>query len=115
MRVYDIAEVCHAANRAYCETLGDYSQPSWHNAPTWQRKSAMTGVEYVRDNPDAKPEGSHNSWLAEKRETGWTFGPVKDPEAKTHPCFVPYEELPESQRMKDVLFLAVARALLGTT
>ena len=28
---------------------------------------------------------------------------MKDPAAKTHPCMVPYADLPESQRRKDAL------------
>jgi hypothetical protein len=59
-----------------------------------------------------QPEDSHNSWLAEKRRDGWVYGPVKNPKAKQHPCCVPYEDLTEEQKRNDVLFLAVARALL---
>jgi hypothetical protein len=36
---------------------------------------------------------------------------VKNPDAKEHPCFVPYDELPAEQRTKDYLFQAVVRAL----
>ena len=39
-------------------------------------------------------------------------GPVKDPEKKEHPCFLPYDELPLSQRIKDYLFTAVVEAAL---
>jgi hypothetical protein len=106
-----IAKVCHEANRAYCETLGDTSQPRWEDAPDWQKSSAVNGVEAAK-NPAAKPSDSHDSWLTEKRATGWKFGPVKDPAKKEHPCFVPYADLPPDQKAKDALFLAVARALL---
>lgn len=105
------ARLCHEVNRAYCAMLGDHSQPAWADAPEWQRASAIAGVRFALDNPDAKPEDSHNSWLAEKRATGWTYGPVKDPEKKEHPCFVPYDQLPLEQRAKDRLFLATVRAL----
>jgi hypothetical protein len=36
---------------------------------------------------------------------------VKDPEAKTHPCLVPYDDLPEYQQLKDRVFLAIRREL----
>lgn len=111
MTTEEIAKVCHEANRAYCETLGDTSQPKWEDAPEWQRTSAVHGVEAAR-NPAAKPSDSHEAWLAEKRATGWKYGPVKDPAKKEHPCFVPHADLPPEQKAKDVLFLAVARALL---
>ena len=50
------------------------------------------------------PRESHAGWLAEKVATGWVYGPVKDPAAKTHPCMVPFDRLPFSQQAKDVLF-----------
>lgn len=112
-RIESIARVCHEANRAYCATLGDTSQVAWEDAPEWQRASAVKGVEFNLANPDAPPSASHDSWLEEKRATGWKYGPVKDAEKKEHPCFVPYDELPEDQRRKDHLFKAVVAALGG--
>ena len=106
-----IAKVCHEANRAYCRALGDNSQLAWEDAPGWQRESAVNGVKHALANPDAKPSDSHESWLAEKRAAGWKYGPVKDPERKEHPCFVPYEQLPAEQKAKDFIFLAIARTL----
>lgn len=111
MQVEQIAKVCHEANRAYCENIGDNSQPTWENAPDWQKKSAVTGVQYHLDNPNSKPEDSHNSWLKEKEADGWKYGEVKNPETKEHPCYVPYEQLPVEQQKKDYLFLGVVRAL----
>lgn len=67
-------------------------------------------MEHARA-PHVGPEDSHNSWLAEKESGGWVYGPEKDEGAKTHPCMVPYDDLPVEQRRKDALFLAVARTL----
>lgn len=106
-----IAIVCHEANRAYCQTIGDSSQRPWNEAPAWQRTSAIKGVAFTVANPAVPPSGSHDSWLKEKSDTGWKYGPVKDESKKEHPCFVPYEELPIEQRRKDALFRAVVRAL----
>jgi hypothetical protein len=36
---------------------------------------------------------------------------VKDAELKTHPCLVPFEELPKFQQQKDRLFRAIVKAL----
>ena len=109
----DIAKACHEANRAYCLAIGDNSQPAWADAPDWQKASAIAGVEFIQANPDASPSASHESWLEQKRVDGWKFGPVKDPEAKEHPCFVPYDELPTEQRAKDYIFGAIARSFLS--
>jgi hypothetical protein len=106
-----IARVAHEINRAYCQALGDMSQPTWEEAPDWQRSSAMNGVRFHLDNPSAGPDHSHNEWLKEKETGGWKYGPVKNPETKEHPCFVPYEQLPVEQKAKDYLFRAVVHAL----
>lgn len=109
--VVDIARVCHEANRSLCDGLGDISQVSWDEAPDWQRDSAVNGVRFNLENPDAPASASHDSWLAEKEATGWKYGPVKDAEKKEHPCFVPYQQLPIEQQAKDHLFKAVCGAL----
>ena len=111
MNTEQIAHVCHEANRAYCLAGGDTSQPAWESAPAWQRESAVKGVEFALANPNAKPSDSHESWFAQKVADGWTVGPVKDPDAKRHPCMVPYDTLPPEQRAKDHLFLGVVRSL----
>lgn len=111
MTAEGIAKVCHEANRAYCESIGDNSQPSWEEAPEWQKKSAIEGVNFNVNNPDAPASSSHDSWLAVKEADGWKYGPVKDPENKEHPCFVPYDELPREQKAKDYLFKSVVMAL----
>lgn len=107
MKINQIAQICHDANRSYCQSLGDQTQKGWNNAPEWQKESAIAGVVFHLQNPDAKPEDSHNSWLAQKAADGWKFGEVKDPEKKEHPCFVPYDELPVNQQKKDLLFISV--------
>ena len=106
-----IARVCHEVNRAYCEAIGDYSQVPCNRAPDWQRQSAINGVRFHQSHPNSTPADSHKSWLAEKEADGWKYGPKKDPEAKEHPCFVPYEELPQEQRAKDYIFLGIVRAM----
>lgn len=107
----NLAEICHEANRRYCRTLGDHSQPNWEMAPAWQKESAINGVCFHLKNPGAPPSRSHEEWLKEKRAQGWTYGPVKDPDNKQHPCFLPYEGLPLTQQAKDKLFIAVVDAL----
>ena len=108
-----IARVAHEVNRAYCEALGDHSQPSWAEAPAWQRESALNGVNLHVDHPETGPEGSHVNWLAEKLAAGWKYGAVKNPEAKEHPCCVSFAALPREQQAKDYIFRAVVHALAG--
>ena len=111
MELFDIAKVCHEANRALCETQGDFSQHTWIDAEDWQIESSKIGIQYILDNPDATPESIHESWLKTKLETGWVYGLEKNVEKKTHPCCVPYDELPAKQKVKDALFGAIVNAL----
>lgn len=104
-----IAEVCHETNRAYCRVIGDNSQVAWADAPEWQRTSAIEGVAGAL--AGNTPEQQHESWLAGKARDGWVWGPVKDADAKEHPCFVAYANLPPEQRIKDALYIGVVRAL----
>lgn len=111
MLIEKIAQVAHEVNRAYCQAIGDNSQTSWEDAPAWQKESAVLGVIFHVEHPDAGPDASHNSWMKQKLDTGWVYGEEKDPEAKTHPCIVPFEELPLGQQVKDHLFRQVVHSL----
>lgn len=101
-----IARIAHEVNRAYCISIGDMSQPTWDEAPAWQKSSALNGV-VAHMKQDLTPEQSHESWMEEKRAAGWRWGPFKDAEAKVHPCFTEYALLPQEQQAKDHLFKAV--------
>ena len=111
MTVEQLARICHEANAALCLSLGDHSQASWDEAPEWQRASAINGVSYHLKNPSAPPSASHEIWMREKLESGWRYGEVKDASARTHPCLIPFEQLPPEQRAKDHLFIAIVHAL----
>lgn len=110
MTEIDIARVCHEANRVLCETQGDFTQVSWWEAQQWQRDSAVAGVRFAVTG-SYTPQDQHEAWKLDKLAHGWTYGPEKDTVAKTHPCIVPYDELPRTQKLKDVLFQSIARAL----
>jgi hypothetical protein len=110
MTTDDIARVCHEANRAIQQVTGDPAiSPPWDEAPDWQRESAVEGVEKAI--AGATPEQLHESWCEFKLADGWAYGPVKDAEAKTHPCLVAYDQLPAEQRSKDAVFSAIVQAL----
>lgn len=103
-----IARVAHAANAMYCRTIGDFTQLPWESAPEWQREAAFNGVrahiDILAANEKFDPAEAHKLWMDNKFKQGWKLGKVKDYEAKIHPNLVPYDELPDEQRLKDILF-----------
>lgn len=111
--IVTVAMMCHQANKLWCEANGDNSQSDWEDADDWQKESAINGVKFRINNPGAKNSAQHESWLKQKQEDGWKYGPFKDPQKKEHPCMVPYEELPEVDKKKDALFAGICDALTG--
>ena len=106
----DVARVAHEANRALQLALGEEPSPHWDDAPAWQVDSAIQGVAVARSG-DTTDEQMHASWSAHKVADGWVYGPVKDENHKTHPCLIPYDDLPAGQRLKDTLFRSVVAAM----
>ena len=45
-------------------------------------------------------KNAHEHWSAKRLAEGWTLGPRND-SAKTNPCLVPYEDLPDSEKEYD--------------
>ena len=43
----------------------------------------------------------HEVWAETRIRQGWTYGEQRNDELKTHPCLVPYEELPEEEKVFD--------------
>lgn len=108
-RISFIAKVCHEANRAYCDSIGDNSQLSWEDSPEWKKASVINGVKFHLSG-DHGPAVSHQNWFEQKKAEGWVYGPVKDAEKREHPCMVPYNHLPVEQRAKDFIFRSIVNS-----
>lgn len=110
--VEDVARIAHEANRAIQQIQqypGIAVSPPWDELDEHTSASVIDGVAGVLGGNE--PEASHENWSAFKRADGWVYGPVKDADAKTHPCLVPYADLPPEQKAKDGLFGAIVNAL----
>jgi hypothetical protein len=46
-------------------------------------------------------KNTHEVWSANRVNDGWTYGEARDDVKKCHPCLIPYEELPESEKEYD--------------
>jgi hypothetical protein len=113
MRKYsdeEIARVIHMANAELQRIQGDPvpSQP-WDSENPDIKRNAAAGVKAARDG--VTTSYLHEQWMRDKAAHGWRYGPEKNSQAKTHPCMVAYDELPDEQRDKSRLFVAIVRAL----
>lgn len=43
----------------------------------------------------------HEVWAESRIKQGWRYGAQRNDELKTHPCLVPYEDLPEEEKGYD--------------
>ncbi len=104
----EIGRVIFAANVTVRDMLGEAVGPMSQD----DLQSIVAGVEQIIKKPKTTPAQSHAGWLKRKLDAGWVYGDFKCDKAKTHPCIMPYDDLPKEQKAKDELFCAIVRALL---
>jgi ryanodine receptor 2 len=46
-------------------------------------------------------KSTHDNWASQRILDGWSYGPHRDDKLKTHPSLVPYEQLPEAEKVYD--------------
>jgi ryanodine receptor 2 len=63
--------------------------------------SAVALPAALQDLLERLAENTHAVWAAQRLKDGWTYGPARDDDAKKHPCLVPYDQLPESEKEYD--------------
>lgn len=115
LRAHEIAAVAHAANLAYREIMGDEPGPGWLDMDVAEQESVIAGVRAVLAGSVNGPAYSHKAWYDRKLSEGWVYGPEKDVEAKIHPNMLAkgvWGDLPDHERRKDLLFLAVVVSLI---
>lgn len=100
--VETLARGAHRLLQEYKGACGEDAGPDWDEAPVDLKTLTRSGVRGVLRGDT--PIESHERWVAGKRAQGWVYGPVKDAERKTHPCLLPWQELPQGDKVKDVLF-----------
>ena len=59
-------------------------------------------------------EITHDNWLKQRLADGWRHGQSRNDLLKEHPCIVPYDDLPESEKEYDrKISLGVIQAMLA--
>jgi hypothetical protein len=44
---------------------------------------------------------AHDIWAQQRMAEGWKYGPARNDATREHPCLIPYEDLPESEKEYD--------------
>lgn len=103
----DVTRAIYEACRLEAQWSGRSIVPEpWDERDEAFRERMIRVVErYLHSEGLPTPKEAHDSWCEAYREMGWTYGPVRDPQKKTHPDLRPYEELPQDEREKDAIFL----------
>lgn len=63
-----------------------------------------TGVQLPRELLELTEEiaeNVHEIWSLGRIKDGWVYGESRSDREKTHPCLIPYEELPDSEKEYD--------------
>ena len=57
--------------------------------------------EELMDLVEDMAKNVHEVWAQSRIDQGWVYGEERSDSLKTHPCLVPYEELPEIEKAYD--------------
>lgn len=63
--------------------------------------SSIQLPENILEVAEELAKNTHENWSAQRIADGWKYGPRRMDLLKRHPCLVPYEELPESEKEYD--------------
>ncbi len=105
----EIAKICHQVNRDYCINEQLEAPPEWADLPENIQESIVAGVVEAISDPKITPTQIHQMWCDYKEKEGWKYALNKDLKLKTHPNLVPFKDLPDLEKRKDVLFIKTVR------
>lgn len=57
--------------------------------------------EALEDLVEQMAKNVHEVWARGRMEQGWTYGEERNDALKQHPCLVPYETLPDTEKEYD--------------
>lgn len=121
MKDEDIARDVHEHNRTGLQAILRDDAPSqpWDCELPWIKAKTIEAVGVIRkaiadrEDRDVTCRQLHESWVTWRKSLGWKYGKEKDYIRKTHPCIMPWENLPEAQKAKTELMYDVVARLSG--
>jgi hypothetical protein len=66
---------------------------------------SLEGVEIgteLTELVEALARNAHDVWACQRLADGWCWGEERNDGAKTHPCLVDYDDLPDSEKVYDL-------------
>lgn len=75
-----------------------------YHTPYTPRPADTTGVELpeeLMELAEQLAKNVHDVWAQGRMAEGWRHGAVRDDKERKHPCLVPYEALPEGEKVYD--------------
>lgn len=69
--------------------------------PTELNTPGITLSADILELTEALAHHAHDVWARQRIAEGWRYGPERDGDRKEHPCLVPYDQLPESEKEYD--------------
>lgn len=110
--IREIAYLLHTITSVFDRPDGSVVM-TWAELPEEKKVLAQTAVLVIwmrlTAGEDLTPQEAHRIWMIGKLNNGWTHGKEFCDEKKTHPCIVPFEELPPIERLKDELWITLIK------
>lgn len=106
------ARVANAVNNALRMHFNEPANPDWDDLDDEAKHRALIGVAKVAEFPDMTPQECHKLWVESMAKDGYRYGDQIDYVRKEHPAMVPYVQLPEPQKLKTQLFIAIVKELI---
>lgn len=97
---------CHTNNNLIRFLNNQIDDPIMPVLSSKERKEGMiSAMERIVFREVSTPQEMHKIWEDFMKNDGWSYAKEKSHTNKTHPCMVPYDELPEFEKLKDQIFI----------
>lgn len=117
IEIQEITRILNEMTRLFPRPDG--SQPlHWEELNEEQQKRACEAFKQVYETLQSYsytqvscqlPETLHDIWLQGAIADGWSYGKVYCPVEKKHPSMIPFNRLPETEKLKDQIWADVIR------
>lgn len=107
--LYLLAEACHEAVKIVSEQILSEDKKEWKLISSEDKSRLINAIRRTIDEKITDPAVAHGNWIVDMEKDGWKQGEEFSNENKTHPCMVPYDQLPTGQQTKDYIYLSILK------